>query len=129
MAKKFLFRGKSFEELEKMRIEEFALLLKSSERRSLRRGMTRIEKKLLERIRNNKGQDKLIRTKARDMVILPEMVGAKVGIYTGQEFKPVTIEESMIGHRIGEFAMTRGRIKHSAPGLGATRSSKFVPLK
>jgi small subunit ribosomal protein S19 len=129
MAKKFLFRGKSFEELEKMSIEEFALLLKSGERRSLRRGMTRIEKKLLERIRNSKGQDKLIRTKARDMVILPEMVGTKVGIYTGQEFKSVTIEESMIGHRIGEFAMTRGRIKHSAPGLGATRSSKFVPLK
>ncbi len=129
MAKKFLFRGKSFEELEKMSIEEFALLLKSGERRSLRRGMTRIEKKLLERIRNSKGQDKLIRTKARDMVILPEMVGAKVGIYSGQEFKTVTIEESMIGKRIGEFAMTRGRVKHSAPGLGATRSSKFVPLK
>jgi small subunit ribosomal protein S19 len=129
MARKFLFRGKSLEELEKMNTEEFSLLLNSRERRSLRRGLTRDEKKLLERIRNSKGQDKLIRTKARDVIILPEMVGAKIGIYNGKEFKPVTVEASMIGHRLGEFALTRGRIKHSAPGLGATRSSKFVPLK
>ena len=117
------------EELEKMGIDEFSLLLNSRERRSLRRGLTRVEKKLLEKIRNSKGQDKLIRTKARDMIILPEMVGTKIGIYNGMEFKTVTIEASMIGHRLGEFALTRGRIKHSAPGLGATRSSKFVPLK
>jgi len=129
MARKFLFRGKSLEELEKMNTEEFSLLLNSRERRSLRRGLTRDEKKLLERIRNSKGQDKLIRTKARDVIILPEMVGAKIGIYNGKEFKPVTVDASMIGHRLGEFALTRGRIKHSAPGLGATRSSKFVPLK
>jgi small subunit ribosomal protein S19 len=129
MAKKFLFRGKSLEELEKMESSEFLPLLNSRERRSLKRGLTRNEKKLLERIRRSKGQDKLIRTKERDMLILPEMVGVKLGIHDGREFKTVTIEAGMIGHRLGEFALTRGRVKHSAPGLGATRSSKFVPLK
>ena len=129
MAKKFLFRGKELEELKKLGLDEFSLLLNSRERRSLKRGFTRNEKKLLERIRKNRGGDKLIRTKERDMIILPEMVDVKLGIYDGKEFKTVTIEASMLGHRLGEFAPTRGRVKHSAPGLGATRSSKFVPLK
>jgi small subunit ribosomal protein S19 len=129
MAKKILFRGKSLEELEKMEPGEFIPLLNSRERRSLKRGLTRNEKKLLERIRRSKGQDKLIRTKERDMIILPEMVGVKLGVHDGREFKSVNIEAGMIGHRLGEFALTRGRVKHSAPGLGATRSSKFVPLK
>ena len=129
MAKKFLFRGKNPEELKNMNIAEFSLLLNSRERRSLKRGLTKNEKKLLERIRNSSDTDKMIRTKERDMIILPVMVGVKLGIYDGREFKNVTIESSMIGHRLGEFAPTRGRVKHSAPGLGATRSSKFVPLK
>jgi len=129
MAKKFLYRGKSMEELDSMTLEEFSKLLSSRERRALKRGLTRQEKKLLETVRRNKGKDKLIRTHARDMVILPEMVGAKIGVHNGKEFKMVIIDAAMVGHRLGEFALTRGRVKHSAPGLGATRSSKFVPLK
>lgn len=129
MAKKFLYRGKTIEEIDEMTLEDFSKLLTARERRALKRGMTKPEKKLLEKIRKNKGKDKLIRTHARDMVILPEMVGAKMGIHNGKEFKMVIIDASMIGHRLGEFALTRGRVKHSAPGLGATRSSKFVPLK
>ena len=87
------------------------------------------EKKLLEKIRKNKGKDKLLRTHAREMVIVPEMIGAKIGIYTGKEYKSVILTESMIGHVLGEFALTRNRVQHSAPGIGATRSSKFVALK
>jgi len=129
MAKKFLYRGKSLEELESMTLEDFSKLLNARERRKLKRGFTKQEKKLLEAIRRSKGKDKLVRTHARDMVVLPEMVGAKLGIYNGKEFKMVIIDAAMIGHRLGEFALTRERVKHSAPGLGATRSSKFVPLK
>ena len=129
MAKKFTFRGKEFEELEKMTIEQFSELLNSRQRRSLKRGLTEAEKKLLNTIRKSKGKDKLIRTHVRDMVILPEMVGAKLGIYNGLEYQTVEIDKSKLGHCLGEFALTRGRVKHSAPGLGATRSSKFVPLK
>lgn len=124
-----LFRGHKIEDLEKMTLEEFINLLGSRQRRSLKRGLTTSEKKLLEKVRESKGKDVLIRTHVRDMIILPEMVGAKMGIHNGKEFKMVIIDSDMIGHYLGEFSMTRGRVKHSSPGLGATRSSKFVPLK
>lgn len=129
MAKKFTYRGRAQEELEQMSLEEFSGLLKARQRRALRRGLTRQQKKLLENVRRFKGKDKLIRTHSREMVILPEMIGAKIGVHNGHEFITVVIDPSMVGHRLGEFALTRQRVKHSAPGLGATRSSKFVPLK
>ena len=129
MAKIYKFRGKTQEELEQMNLEEFSNLLTARERRALRRGLTKAEKKLLENVRNFKGKDKLIRTHARDMVIVPEMIGAKLGIHNGHEFVMVMIDPAMLGHRLGEFSQTRKKVTHSAPGLGATRSSKFVPLK
>jgi len=129
MAKKFTFRGKTIEEISTMKPIEFANLLKSRPRRALKRGFTEQQKKLLKNIRSKKGKDVLIRTHVRDMIILPEMIGTKIGIYNGREYVTVTIDESKLGHRLGEFAQTRQRVKHSAPGLGATRSSKFVPLK
>ena len=129
MAKKFTYRGKNLEELQSMSVEEFAKLMASRERRKIKRGFTMKEKKLLENIRRFKGQDKLIRTRARDMIIMPEMINAKIGVYSGKEYKMVIITPEMVGHRLGEFSLTRQRVKHSAPGLGATRSSKSVPLK
>ena|SRR3989344_7022367 len=129
MAKKFNFYGLGTEDLEKLTLEEFIKLLPSRQRRSLKRGFTEQQKKLLRNIRQFKGKDKLVRTTVRDMIILPEMIGTKMGIHNGKEYVPVVITEAMIGHYLGEFAMTRNRVKHSAPGLGATRSSKFVPLK
>lgn len=129
MARKFTFRGKTMEELEKMNLKEFANLLNARQRRSFKRGLNVQQKKLLKKIRTAKGKDVVIRTQVRDMIILPEMVGTKMGIHNGKEYVTVTIDESKIGHYLGEFAMTRQKVKHSAPGLGATRSSKFVPLK
>ena len=127
MAKKFTFRGKSIEELQAMNLEEFSKLLKSRQRRALAHGLPKQQKKLLEKLRKNKG--KLVRTHSREMVILPEMVGANLGIHNGKEFVKVVISESMLGHRLGEFSQTRSKVSHSSPGLGATRSSKHVPLK
>ena len=129
MAKKFAFRGKSIEELQAMTLEEFSKLLTSRQRRSMKRGFTNVEKKLLEKVRKHKGKDKLLRTHAREMVIVPEMVGSKIGVHNGQTYQSVIITESMLGHVLGEFALTRNRVKHSSPGIGATRSSKFVALK
>ena len=63
------------------------------------------------------------------MIIIPEMIGSKIGVYNGKEYKVIIIEEAMLGHYLGEFALTRKPVKHSSPGLGATRGSKFVPLK
>ena len=129
MVRKFQYHGKTIEELKKMTIEEFANLLNARQRRSLKRGLTKQQKKLLENIRRFKGEDKLIKTQCRDMIVTPEMVDAKLGVHDGKEYKVIVIIPEMIGHYLGEFVLTRVRVMHSAPGLGATRSSKFVPLK
>lgn len=127
MVRIFKYRGKTLEELQKMSLEEFSKILTSRERRALLRGLTERQKKLLEHIR--KDPTKFHKTHERDMVILPEMVDKKLGIYSGKEFKTVEITPEMIGHRLGEFALTRERVMHSAPGVGATRGSKHIPLK
>ena len=127
MAKIFMFKGKTLEELKKMSLEEFAKLINSRERRTLLRGLNERQKKLLEKIRKN--PDKFHKTHERDMVILPEMVNAKIGVFNGKEYVMVVISPEMIGHRLGEFSMTRKRVMHSAPGVGATRGSKHIPLK
>jgi len=124
---KFTFRNKSLEEIQGMSIEEFAKLLKSRQRRALKRGLTENQKKLLEKI--EKYPKKFHRTRCREMIILPQMVGVKIGVHNGKDYIPLEIRPEMLGHRLGEFVMTRKGVKHSAPGFGATRSSKFVPLK
>ena len=127
MARMFTYRGKTVEELKKMSLEEFSKLLPSRERRTLLRGLSKRQKGLLEQIKNN--PEKFHKTHERDMVILPEMVGIKLGVYNGKEYKPLEINFEMIGHRLGEFVLTRGRVMHSAPGAGATRGSRHIPLK
>ena len=127
MARIFKYKGKTPEELKKMSLEEFSKLLPSRERRSLLRGLTDRQKKLLEQIR--KDPKKFHRTHERDMIILPEMIDVKFGIDNGKEYKTVTVNSEMLGHRLGEFALTRQRTLHSAPGVGATRGSKHIPLK
>jgi len=127
MVRVLKYKGKTLEELKNMSLEEFSKILKSGERRSLLRGMTERQKKLLEEIREDK--NKFHKTHERDMIILPEMIGVKLGVYNGKEYIPLSITFDMIGHRLGEFVMSRGRIMHSAPGVGATRSSKHIPLK
>jgi small subunit ribosomal protein S19 len=124
---KFSYKGKSIEEVNNLSLEDFSKLLPSRARRALKKGLTETQKKLLEDIRKEPG--KFHRTHAREMVIIPEMVGAKLGVYNGKEFASLEIKDYMIGHRLGEFTLTRKQVKHSAPGFGATRSSKFVPLK
>lgn len=123
----FEYKGKTIEELKKMELEEFMKLLKSRGRRSLKRGFTENQKKLLKKIEKN--PKKFHRIKSRDLVIIPSMVGIKLGVYNGKEYVSLEIKPEMIGHRIGEFVLTRRQVKHSSPGFGATRSSKFIPLK
>ncbi len=131
MSKEFKFRGYTFESLKKMPMDEFINLLNSRERRSLRRGILKKYKKLMIKIRKAKaGQyNKPIRTHARDMIILPEMVGLTIHVYNGKEFVPVNIKPEMIGFRLGDFAITVKKVIHGEPGLKATRGSMYVPLK
>lgn len=123
--KDYRLRGYTLEELQNMSLEELAKLLPARERRKIKRGFTEQEEKVLKKIRKNK----VVKTHCRDMIVLPEMVGKVIQIHNGREFVSVEIKPEMIGHRFGEFAATRTFIKHSGPGVGATRSSKYVPLK
>ena len=127
MAKKeFTFKGKTTEELKKMSLNELAQLLTSRQRRTIKRGFTEQQKILLKKIRTN---EKNIETHCRDMVILPEMIGTIIKVHQGKEFVPVMIEQDMIGHCLGEFVLTRKKVSHSAPGIGATRSSASLSVK
>ncbi len=129
--KKFTYRGRSLEELSSMSFEEFLALLPARQRRSISRGFSKIHRTLLERIRRavKEGTKKSIKTHCRDFIILPEMVGLTMEVYDGKEFQRFEVQPEMIGHYLGEFVLTRKRVQHSAPGVGATRSSKYVPLK
>ena len=126
MAKIFTYRGFTAEELQKMAMEDFAKIATSRIRRKLLRGLPKEHKKLLARSRKAKGP---VRTHCRDMVILPEFIGKQFNVYTGKEWAQVRVEPEMVGQYLGEFAPTRKRVQHSAPGVGATRASKFVSLK
>ena len=126
--KEFMYRGLSIEELQKLSIEELLPLLPSRIRRSLKRGLTKRQDKLLHDIEKGEKGD-TIRTHLRDMVILPSFVNHIVDVYNGNEFQRINIQPDMVGHYLGEFALTRKKVKHTGPGVGATRSSKFMPLK
>lgn len=124
--KEFTFKGKSLEELQKIGLNELAQLLTARQRRIIKRGFTEQQKILLKKLRAN---EKNIETHCRDMIILPEMIGATIKVHQGKEFLPITIEADMIGHYLGEFALTRKKVAHSAPGIGATRSSASLSVK
>ena len=136
MPREFTYRGYTLEQLREMSMDQFIRLLPSRQRRSLQRGLNHVQLRLLEKVREHiemlkRGEKpkKPIKTHARDMVILPEMIGLTIHVYNGKEFVPVEIKPEMIGHRLGEFAMTNKPVKHGRAGVGATRSSMYVPLK
>ena len=126
--KEFAYRGLSLEELQKLSVEELMPLLPSRMRRSLKRGLTAKQEKLLNDVQKAREGD-VIKTHCRDMVILPSFVDHRIDVHNGKEFQRVDIQPNMIGHYLGEFALTRQKVKHTGPGVGATRSSKYMPLK
>jgi len=125
MPKEFSYKGKNLDELKSMSLKELAEILPSAERRKITRGFSEDEKKLIEKIKV-KGTAK---THSREMIILPEFVGKTIRVHTGKEFAQVIVQEEMIGHRLGEFAQTRKRSAHNAPGVGATRSSSSISVR
>jgi small subunit ribosomal protein S19 len=127
MAKKdFTYRGRTVEEMKNMSLNELMDLLPARMRRSLKRGFTEQQKILLKHVRAGKSN---IETHCKDLIILPEMIGMTIKVHNGKEFLPVMIGEEMIGHYLGEFVITRKRVEHSAPGIGATRSSAALSVK
>lgn len=131
MVKQFEYRGVPLEELQSISLEKLFQLFSSRQRRSLTRGITDGKRKLIEEIKLAKtGKLKTpIKTHLRDLIILPYMVSVTVSVFSGKEFVPVTIVPEMIGHYLGEYVITNKRVVHGAPGVGASRSSLYVPLK
>ena len=127
--REFKYRGYTIDELRQKSMDEFISLLPSRQRRSLTRGMNTQHIKLMERIIQSKETNKPVRTHCRDFIIIPELIGAVVNVYNGKEYLRVNIIPEMLGHFLGEFAPTCKQVKHSAPGIGATRGSQWVPLK
>ena len=114
MVKEFTFKGKTLDELQKLNLEDFANLLTSKEKRHILRGLSEPERKLLKKIRKVKAQGKTtIQTHAREMVIIPEMIGLTINIHNGKTFLPFEIKEEMLGKRLGEFSHTRTFSSHT----------------
>ena len=131
MVKEFTYHGLSKEELDKVPNEKLFELFSARARRSLTRGINDAKRKLFEDIKAMKdGKNKSpIKTHLRDVIILPYMIGITVNVFSGKEFVPVNITIQMVGHYLGEYVITNKRVNHGAPGVGASRSSLYVPLK
>jgi len=131
LVREFTYRGLSQKELEVLPLDKLLKLFPARIRRSLTRGINDNKRKLIGEIKATK-EGKLktpINTHLRDLIILPFMIGTTVNVYSGKEFVPVTITSEMVSHYLGEYVITNKRVSHGAPGVGASRSSLYVPLK
>ena len=126
MAKEFSWYGLTWDKVQKLSMDEFALYVPARARRTLKRGYRDTETKLMKEVTEGKSN---IKTHCRDVVITPIFAGKMIKVHNGKEFINIVIEKDMIGHRLGEFVMTRKRLQHSAPGIGATRSSSSLSVK
>ena len=132
---KFTYRGLEIEQLLQLKAEEFSTLVHARARRRFQRGLKRKSMALMKKLRKAKKNVKIgekppvVKTHLRDMIVMPEMVGSVVGIFNGLQFNSVEVKGEMIGHYLGEFSLTYKPVKHGRPGIGATHSSRFIPLK
>ena len=127
MARKALYRGKAAEDLASVPLDQFMSLVDSRARRYLKH-LPGDYKQLLAKVKKV-GTSKPIRTRIREAVIIPQWLGVTFAVHNGKEYKQFTISAEMMGRRLGDFSHTTGRVLHSGPGIGATRGSKFMPLK
>jgi len=131
LVREYTYRGFSQKELEELPLDKMLKLFPSRARRSLTRGINDGKRKLIEEMKAAKAGTlkNPINTHLRDVLILPAMVGVTLNVFSGKEFKPVTITTEMVSHYLGEYVITNKRVSHGAPGVGASRSSLYVPLK
>ena len=104
-------------------------------RRRLARSYGFRYKKFMDKVKRSKKnvlpgeKPKVVNTHLRDAIIMPDMVGGMVGIYSGKEFKVVEIKFYMIGTYLGEYSYTYKPTTHGRPGVGATKGSSHVEKK
>merc|ERR1712007_235272 len=133
--RKFTYRGVDLDQLLDMNNEQLMELFPCRIRRKIGRGLKRKPMALIKKLRKKKKEapanekPDCVKTHLRDMIIVPEMTGSVVGVYNGKTFNQVEIKPEMIGHYLGEFSITYKPVKHGRPGIDATHSSRFIPLK
>ncbi|KAK9872158.1 hypothetical protein WA026_016212 [Henosepilachna vigintioctopunctata] len=133
--KKFTYRGVDLDQLLDISNDQLSELMHCRARRRFSRGLKRKPMALLKKLRKAKKEapplekPEIVKTHLRNMIIVPEMVGSIVGVYNGKAFAQAEIKPEMIGHYLGEFSPTYKPVKHGRPGIGATHSSRFIPLK
>ncbi|KAK9179771.1 hypothetical protein WN943_028976 [Citrus x changshan-huyou] len=148
--KKFSFRGVDLDALLDMSNDELVKLFSARARRRFQRGLKRKPMALIKKLRKALGvslsiqssghgrmkreappgeKPEPVRTHLRNMIIVPEMIGSIIGVYNGKTFNQVEIKPEMIGHYLAEFSISYKPVKHGRPGIGATHSSRFIPLK
>lgn len=131
----FSYRGIELDKLLDLSNEEFVEIVHARARRRFQRGLKRRPMGLIKKLRKAKKEappnekPAVVKTHLRDMIIVPEMIGSVVGIYNGKVFNSVEIKPEMVGHYLGEFSVSYKPVKHGRPGIGATHSSRFIPLK
>jgi len=125
--KEFTYQGLTLDKLQELEFDDFISLVPSRQRRSFKRGVSREQAKLIND--SNQKPNKVLRTHRREMIIIPQFVGRKFAVYNGREFVDIDVLPEMIGLYFGELAPTRTSPTHTGPGVGATKSSKFMPLK
>ena len=121
--KELMYRGKTLEELKTLDVRESAKFLPSRSRRTILRNFNQVEN-FIKRCEKKINKNKKIKTHLRDIVIVPKLVGLTISVHNGHNFHDLPITIEMIGHRLGEFSMTRGRVNHGSAGIGATKSSR-----
>lgn len=134
MPKEPTYRGFTLEELQQISMDDFIRILPSRQRRSMLRGLPKEQRIFIEKLRKakkttEKGKKPMVKTHCRDVVILPEMVGMTIFLYNGRVFSPIEITLNKVGHFLGEYVITNKRVVHGTPGIGASKSSMYVPLK
>nr|XP_010936337.1 40S ribosomal protein S15 [Elaeis guineensis] len=133
--RKFSYRGVDLDALLDMSTDELVKLFPARARRRFQRGLKRKPMALIKKLRKAKKEappgekPEPVRTHLRNMIIVPEMIGSIVGVYNGKTFNQVEIKPEMIGHYLAEFSISYKPVKHGRPGIGATHSSRFIPLK
>ncbi|XP_071845873.1 small ribosomal subunit protein uS19 isoform X2 [Apostichopus japonicus] len=133
--KKYTYRGVDLDQLLDMSNEQLMELFCARQRRRYTRGLKRKPMALMKKLRKAKKEappmekPEVVKTHLRDMIIAPDMVGCIIGVYNGKTFNQVEVKPDMIGHYLGEFSITYKPVKHGRPGIGATHSSRFIPLK
>jgi small subunit ribosomal protein S19 len=130
MARIFTFRGKNPEEFKEMKLEQYLPLINSRQRRAVKR-MGMQYKALVAEVDDARksGSTGPIRTRVREAVILPSWIGMRLAVHNGKEYKEMEIRPEMLGHRLGEYSFSTKHVQHSAPGIRATRGSKFLAVK